>query len=81
METTKCTGIRRVVTAADVTATTITIPTDGKQIKGAIATLRSAAGAIKVWDGNLVVANESIILGNEGAVDFIATDVFDVIYF
>ncbi len=81
MEIGKCYGVRRAVTAADVTATAITIPTPGVQIRGAIATLRTAAGAVKAWDGNLVIANESVTLGNEGATDFADTDVFDVVIF
>jgi len=80
MDNNKTAGVRRAVTAADVTATTITIPTDGKQLKGAQVSLRTAAGVVIAWDGAVVISTESLVLDNTGAVDFADTNVFDIVF-
>ena len=81
MDTKKTYGVRRVVTAADVTATTITIPTFGNQLTGAVVQLVTAAGVPKAWNGAKTVTAESLVLDNTGVTDFVATDVFDVVMF
>lgn len=81
METTKTAGLRHVVSAADVTATTITIGTNGKQLSGAVVSVRTAAGVVSAWDGALVINSESLVLDNTGSVDWAATDTIDITYF
>ena len=81
MEIGKCKGVRRPVTADDVTATTITLNSDTQAITGAIAVLRDAAGAVKAWDGAITVTADTVTLDNTGATDFADTDVFDVVMF
>ena len=81
MESTKTAGMRHIVTAGDVTATTIVIPTGGKQLTGAVVAVRDAAGIVKAWNGAVIMTAESITLDNTGATDWIATDIIDIISF
>ena len=75
----KCLGINHVVDAGDVSAGTIQFNIDSAQATGALATLRTAAGVLKAWDGVITVTGDTVVLDNSGSVDFADTDVFVVV--
>lgn len=79
MEMGKVHSFHHVVDAGDVSAGTISFGSDMLAPLGAIVALRDAAGALKAWDGAVVVANGLVTIDNTGAVDFADTDVVDVI--
>jgi len=79
MEFGRCQGVRHIVTAGDVTATTIVIQAQDLAPTGATAVVRTAAGGLKAWDGGLVMGANSVTLDNLGAVDWAATDTIDVV--
>lgn len=64
-----------VATAADVTATEINFQFDYANPAYAIVLVRTAAGAVKAWDGAITIAGNVVTVDNTGAVDFAATDV------
>ena len=79
MEMGRCQGIRRTVNAADVTAGSIAIQGQDLAPTGATAAVRTAAGALKAWDGLLLVARNTVTVDNSGAVDWDATDTIDIV--
>jgi len=79
MEMGKCLGIRHTVTAADVTAGSVGFNVDSAQATGALATVRTAAGVLKAWDGLITVTGDLVTVDNTGAVDWVATDTIDVV--
>ena len=73
MEMGKCLGIRHTVTAADVTAGSVGFNVDSAQATGALATVRTAAGVLKAWDGLITVTGDLVTVDNTGAVDWVAS--------
>lgn len=51
----------------------------GRTPSAVIAQVRTAAGAVKAWDGVLAISGELVTLDNSGAVDFAATDVLTIL--
>lgn len=77
----KVKGTRHVVTAADVTATTIDIKVSDLigAVQSAQVTVRTAAGVVKAWDGAVALGVDGVVtVDNTGAVDWAATDTIDV---
>jgi len=72
--------IRRAVVADDVTVATMYFPVPFKPLT-ALAVVRTAAGAVKAWDGELTIDTSlnAVLMGNGGAVDWAATDTIDLL--
>ena len=51
----------------------------GRTPTSVIAQVRTAAGAVKAWDGVLAIDEEVVTLDNAGAVDWAATDVVTIL--
>ena len=72
--------IKRTVLAQDVVRGLIFIILDTQStIVGFHATLRSAAGTDKFWDGNAVASGYAVLLTDGGAINFVAGDILTVI--
>lgn len=82
MQIGKCHGARHVASAADVVAGTIKFNTDFSAPLGAIVVVRTAAGALKAWDGAIIIGTSGrVSIDNAGGVDWADTDTIDIIWF
>ena len=82
MQIGKCHGARHTASAADVAAGNVKFNADFSAPLGAIVVVRSAAGALKAWDGAIIIGTSGrVTVDNSGAVDFADTDTIDIIYF
>lgn len=79
MEIGKCFGVTHTVTAADVTAGTITLRGYDVAVRGGIVQVRTSAGALKAWDGAITPVEGGVSVDNSGAVDWAAGDVITAI--
>lgn len=64
-----------VVTAADVTATTIDFDFHYTLPVHCLVQVQTTAGVIKAWDGAVTVSGNRVTVDNTGATDWAATDV------
>lgn len=81
MEIGKCHGVRHVVTAQNVTDGEVQFNAEFSSPLGAIVVVRTAAGALKAWDGIVTPEAGKVTIDNSGGVDWAATDTIDVIWF
>jgi len=77
----KVKAIRITAVAADVSAGSIALTTPVISPVGAIVTVRDAAGALKAWDGAIIITAAGVTIDNTGLVDWIATDTLDILTF
>lgn len=70
--------IRHVVTAADATLAAILLPVDMATISRALVNVTATAGATKAWGGTTVLNGSTVVLTNNGTVDWVETDVINV---
>ena len=68
----------RAAVAGEVTATFMAFAL-GRTPTAVIAQVRTAAGAVKAYDGVIAIDGEVVTLDNAGAVDFAATDVVTIL--
>lgn len=70
--------LSRAAIASEVTLGTMPF-VFGKTPTAVIAQVRTAAGAVKAWDGVIAIDEELVTLDNAGAVDWAATDVVTIL--
>ncbi len=75
----KAKGLSHVVTAADVTAGTVTLQNNVINPAGAIVTVVTSAGIPVAWDGGYTFGDGSITINNLGATDWAATNIINVV--
>lgn len=77
--TQKAKGVSHTVTAADVTAGSVTVKLGHLNGPSAVVVqVRTSAGVVKAHDGAVTVGDGTVTIDNSGAVDFAATDVISV---
>lgn len=78
--TQKAKGASHTVTAADVTAGTVTVHLNHLTGPTAVVVqVRTSAGVVKAHDGAVTVGDGYVSIDNSGTVDFADTDVISVI--
>lgn len=79
----KVKGMSHVATAADVTAGTIAFYFGdfAPVVEDAVVQVKTAAGALKAWDGAFTVSGGTVTVDNTGVTDWAATDIVSVLAF
>lgn len=78
----KCKGSSHDVTAADVTAGSVTFNMgDYVNSNGLIVQVTTSAGVPKAWDGAATMTDGVVTVDNSGVTDWADTDIINVVAF
>lgn len=72
-------GVTHVPTSAEVSAGEFVIELEGTPVIVLTEVRVTATGALKAWDGDVIIGADQVTFNNDGATDFAATDTFSII--